>query len=295
VRIAIATCRPLPEPDHDEELMLYALQQAGFECEMLPWQERDGEGFDAVLIRSTWNYHLHIEEFTEWLRLVASQTVLFNPLPVLLGNLHKRYLLQLASAGVPVVPTVRVSGEYGCNFFDEFYDFYNSTPFVIKPVVGASSHLTQVFARNSVDAAIRFLDDHFQDADALVQPYLSSVERGGERALVWIDGKFTHKVVKQPRFKDGEESVSHAQELTTAERVVGEFAIEKYRAIIEGEVKTGKLPDGSTDLLYARVDVMDDDEGQTVVSELELAEPSLFFMQHPSALDRFVLGVASRL
>ena len=34
--------------------------------------------------------------------------------------------------------------------------------------------------------------------DLLVQPYLPSVEDHGERALVWIDGEFTHAVRKTP-------------------------------------------------------------------------------------------------
>lgn len=284
-RIALATCLPIPEADPDEEMTLRAFRDAGFACEMLAW---DGEAqdlgeYDAVILRSTWNYHLHYVRFTEWLERVAANCRLINPLPIVLGNLHKGYLLKLAGSGVPVVPTHRIRRGDFRNVGDEILAF-GWSKIVVKPIVGASSYLTRVFDSDRLDKAQRFVEEHFMEVDALVQPYLQSVERGGERSLVWIDGEFTHKVVKTPRFMDDEISVSAARELSATEIEVGLFAIERYMAIV-----------GDETLLYARVDVMDDDDGRTLVSELELAEPSLFFAQSPGALDRFVAAVAREL
>ena len=44
-----------------------------------------------------------------------------------------------------------------------------------------------------------------------------------------------------------------------------------------------------------RVDVARDARGQVVVMELELVEPSLFLLQSPPALERFVNAIAARL
>ncbi len=49
------------------------------------------------------------------------------------------------------------------------------------------------------------------------------------------------------------------------------------------------------ELLYARIDLIRDDDDQPMVAELELVEPSLFLKQSPSALDRLVAGIASRM
>ena len=48
-----------------------------------------------------------------------------------------------------------------------------------------------------------------------------------------------------------------------------------------------------SDLLYARVDMVEHG-GQWLISELELLEPSLFLMQSPVALTRFVGAIAAR-
>ncbi|MBU6379453.1 MAG: hypothetical protein KJS95_13110, partial [Gammaproteobacteria bacterium] len=117
-------------------------------------------------------------------------------------------------------------------------------------------------------------------SDLLVQPYLDSVDDYGERALVWIDGEFTHAVRKTPRFAGGVESVSAALPITAAERAVGEAAL----AALAGG-----------DLLYARVDVAPGADGSPVVMELELVEPSLFLLQHPPALQRLVDSILRRL
>jgi hypothetical protein len=48
-------------------------------------------------------------------------------------------------------------------------------------------------------------------------------------------------------------------------------------------------------MLYARVDVARDGEGELRVMELELIEPSLFLAQHPPALHRLVAALRQRL
>ena len=113
----------------------------------------------------------------------------------------------------------------------------------------------------------------------LVQPYLPSVEGHGERALVWIDGEFTHAVRKTPRFADGIEQVSEALPISAAEHALGTAAL----AGLESE------------LLYARVDVAPGADGAPVVMELEMIEPSLFLLQSPVALARLVDAVVRRL
>ena len=42
------------------------------------------------------------------------------------------------------------------------------------------------------------------------------------------------------------------------------------------------------DLLYARLDLVAGPDGQLLISEFELLEPSLFLVQHPPALARLV-------
>ena len=277
--LRIATCRPLPEPDVDEELLLTALQAAGVSARMVAWRDATewAPGVPTV-IRSTWDYIHHLPEFRSWVRHVAADAALWNPPQVVLNNLHKRYLLELAARGVPVTPTALLERGSVCDLH-ELCASRSWHDVVLKPAVGAGSHETHRVDPRT-DEVAKLAARLLETGDLLVQPYLPAVEGHGERAVVWIDGEFTHAVRKSPRFAGGSESVSAALPISADERAVGDAAL---RAIAGDE------------LLYARVDVAPNAEGHPVVMELELVEPSLFLLQHPPALERLVAGIVRRL
>lgn len=278
MRLNIATCRPLPEPDVDEDLLLEALQTAGIDARMVAWDDpAPWRESLPTLVRSTWNYIHTPDAFASWVRDIAPQAPLWNSAAVLLGNLHKRYLLELAARGVPVTPTELLTQGWSGSL-SELTRSRGWSDVVVKPAVGAASFETYRYTRldADVDAQVRAFS---QQRDLLVQPYLSSVEDHGERALVWIDGEFTHAVRKTPRFAGGVEVVSEAIGISPAERALGEAALAPFAA----------------ELLYARVDVAPGFDGQPVVMELELIEPSLFLLQSPQALKRLVAAVRREL
>jgi glutathione synthase/RimK-type ligase-like ATP-grasp enzyme len=278
MHLRIATCRPLPEPDDDEAPLLEALAAAGVEAEIRDWRS------DALwspplptVVRSTWDYIHHLDAFRAWAGRVGARAALWNPADVILDNVHKRYLLALAGRGVPVVPTVLVDRGRSASL-ERIRADRGWGDVVIKPAVGAGSFETRRFAAGDPRAQ-RSCDRLAADRDVLVQPYLAAVEGHGERALVWIDGEFTHAVRKSPRFAGDEERVSAAVPISAAEREVGAAALAPLR----------------DRLLYARVDVAPGPDGGPVVLELELVEPSLFLLQCPAALARLVAGIRRRL
>lgn len=284
--LRIATCRPLPEPDPDEELLLAALGARGIEARMVAWNDphEDWRG-GCTLIRSTWDYVHHYEDFLRWIDLVAARGVLWNPAAVLRGNLHKGYLLQLEARGVPVTPTALLA-RGSRQTLAALVAARAWREVVVKPAVGAGSFATHRIIDCATPAAQAIFAELLAARDVLVQPYLTSVEGHGERALVWIDGAFTHAVRKSPRFAADSESVSEALAIPAEELVVAE------RALSTATLLAGMT---LTDLLYARVDVARDAEGNVVLMELELVEPSLFLLQSPAALERFATAIASRV
>lgn len=278
VKLRIATCRPLPEADPDERPLLAALAAAGIEATMCDWRDTDRwRDAGPTIVRSTWNYIHHLAEFRDWLGRADAGGPLWNPAEVMLGNLHKRYLLELAARGVPVVPTLLVE-RGGRADLARLAAERGWRDVVIKPAVGAGSFETHR-ADASTPAAAALCRRLLADRDLLVQPWLSSVEGHGERALVWIDGAFTHAVRKMPRFAADEERVSEALPIGAAELAVG----------------TAALGPVSDRLLYARVDVAPGPTGAPVVMEVELVEPSLFLVQSPAALARLVAGIRRRV
>ncbi|MEM9386857.1 MAG: hypothetical protein AAGA68_17485 [Pseudomonadota bacterium] len=282
-RIALLTCRDLPEPDPDEALTLQAFRAAGYDAQLLAWNA-PGESpgaFDLCIIRSTWDYIWHVEAFDAFLSETARVTHLCNSLEAVRWNVHKRYLAALEAAGLPVTPTLHV-GRGEPPTMHEFAQLdWGSV--VVKPAVSGSSYATRRFAAHAHDEALAFLRDLTARRDAMVQPYISTVEQGGERALVCIDGELSHAIVKTARFKGDQEQVSAAHVPTGQERAFVQQAL----ACLPASLREG--------LLYARVDVFDDGAGGLLLSELELIEPSLYFVQAPRALDAFVAAVERRL
>jgi biotin carboxylase len=281
--LRIATCRPLPEPDPDEHLLLAALAARGVRARMVDWRD-PREDWDApvpTLLRSTWDYLHHLEEFLAWVERAGRAAELWNPPAVVRANVHKFYLRGLERRGIAIVPTaflergtgssvVAVAEEHGWN------------DVVVKPAVSAGSFATlRARLTHSAEraAAEAHLAHHLGERDMLVQRYAPAVEGSGERALVWIAGEFTHSVRKRPRFLGQEEHVSAALPIEEDERALGEAALAPLRH----------------ELLYARVDVVRDDGGRPIVMELELCEPSLFLKQHPPALERLVSALEARL
>ena len=281
MRIGVITCSVLPEPDPDQEILLEAIAARGHAPEMVAWDDprSDPAAYDLCVLRSCWDYPWAPDRFSAWLSGTASTASILNPVPVAQWNMHKGYLKELEAAGVPIVPTVWLErGEQpdvaalaaGRDWDDV----------VVKPSIGAGSYLTKRFHRSRfADEAQAFLDEELARRDMLVQKFMPSVEARGERALVWIDGEFTHQVLKRPRYHGQDEEVSEALRPDGADLGIAESAL----ACVDG------------DLLYARVDIIDGDGGEPLVSELELIEPSLFLLQHRSALERLVEAMERRL
>ena len=280
VELRIATCRPLPEPDPDEVLLLEALTRAGVSARMAPWHD-DGEWWDEpipTLIRSTWDYIHDVDGFLAWADRAAEAAPFWNGVDVIARNIHKRYLLDLAASGIPVASTVLVE-RHAPGDLSAISAAQGWEDVIVKPAVGASSFATHRYGRDQLVDGQAHLEWLLERTDVLVQPYLRSVDGSGERALIWIDGEFTHAVRKTPRFGGEDEHVSEAIAIAPDELALGEHVLAPIAA----------------DLLYARVDVARDDAGAPLVMELELIEPSLYLLQHPPALDRLVGGIVRRL
>lgn len=272
----MGTCRPLPEPDVDEPLLLDALAKAGIEAEMTAWDDPDIEwgSYDACVVRSTWNYLDAPDDFLEWMQKVSAQTLLLNPASAMIPNIHKRYLLDLEASGVKIVSTTVL--EKG--MMVESLDGFGEETIVIKPAISAGSWLTRKFTPYQFEEAKEFANEHLETRDMLIQPYLDSVERRDEIAWCWIDGKLTHGVRKSPRFDEGYEDVSEAVYPTDEDRALVDNILDQVRE----------------NLLYARIDLMES-KGEWLLSELELIEPSLFFKQNPAALDVFIPALQRRV
>jgi hypothetical protein len=285
--VALVTAREARGLDEDMPLLEAALEAAGARSELVDWDDEkvDWGAFDLALLRSTWDYTDRLREFLVWVDAAASRTTLLNPPSVVRWNTDKHYLAELARAAVPVVPSTFI--EPGESADRALHDFlvrhHDSAEFVVKPSVGAGSVDTQRHVRGQVEPAVaqaqRLLNG---ERSVLLQPYLDSVDRDGETALIYFAGEFSHAIRKGPLLPPG----------LKGSPAIGLFAPEKITPRAPGvdELRVAErvlaaLPFAAP--LYARIDLIRDAAGAPTLLELELTEPSLFFAHAPGAAERF--------
>jgi len=279
--VALVTCAEHPDLSADDRLLVPALERCGCRTEPALWDDpgRRWRHHDAVVLRSTWDYHRRLPEFLQWLDLLERESApVFNRMPTLRWNINKRYLRDLAEAGIPVTPTVWVPMGSAVTLRD-LMESVRSDALVVKPAVSASAFETWRTDRTQADENEARFSRMVANRDMMIQPFLPVFETDGELSLVFLGGTFSHAVRKRPRPGDFRVQEEHGGTAERAE-VSGQLVRQAERALSAAPEAT----------LYARVDgvVMD---GALVVTELELVEPMLYFGWEASAADRFAEGL----
>lgn len=283
--IALATAADLADLDEEGQALAEELRRRDVDAAPAVWDDPgvDWSAYDLVVVRSTWDYPTRLDEFLGWAERVSAVSMLANPELMLRWTTDKRYLLDLAAAGVPIVPSSFVargqSSEHPLLDVDH----------VVKPSVSAGSkdtlRLSPAESERS-QAHLKSIND--SGRTALIQPYLSGIDTHGETALLFVDGEFSHAICKAAILKPGADLVEGlfapeeitAREPSAAERAVAHQAI----AAIPGEDRP----------LYARVDLLPSADGP-IVLELELAEPSMFLSYAQDSVARFADAILARL
>jgi O-ureido-D-serine cyclo-ligase len=301
--IALVTAREAVGLDQDLAPLVEALERHGVQASSPCWDDPaiDWSQYDLALLRSTWDYVEHIEQFLAWTRRCTQATTLLNPPEVVEWNTDKHYLLDLHAAGVAVVPTRYVqrgssAGEALESFFAQgacAVDAGHAVPFeefVVKPAIGAGSRDTARYRRDSeAPQALQHLQRlvERERRSALLQPYLPSVDTEGETAVVYLGGGASHAFRKGPLLRPG------------AELVTGLFAPEQLEARIPTVAESALAAAAFAAIpfappLYARVDMIRNAQQAPLLLELELTEPSLNFELAPGSADRLARLLLAR-
>lgn len=257
-----------------------ALRTRGASVEALPWDAPDvrWEGYDAVVVRSTWDYHRRPEAFRRWLDALGVLRVrVWNPVPLLRWNMDKRYLSRLADR-LPVVPGELVEAGSAATL-DSILERRGWRAAVVKPTISASGEDTW---RTDVDRAAgdagRFRELVGRGA-VLVQPFVEQVVTEGEWSLVYFRGSFSHAILKRPRRGEFRVQSQHGGRSEPA-RPPPALLAQAGRVLAQVDEPW----------LYARVDgcVVD---GAFLLMELEMLEPALELWAEAGAAQRFAEAV----
>jgi len=284
-RICFVTCRTWPEISESDRLVQRALEADGAIVEARAWNApgANWDRFDAIVLRSNWDYHFEPDAFLGWLdRLERAGARVFNPPALVRWNLTKAYLLELAQAGVPTVATVILEDESRAGL-EAVMAARGWSRVVMKPVVSASAHDTRLVSAATMNEAAAALASGAIRRPVMVQPFVEEIQTRGEWSLIFIETEMTHAVLKRP--------------------AAGEFRVQPR---LGGTVETPEPADAVRTVaraalaalpappLYARIDGVETAAGFRIM-EVEVNEPGLFFPHAPAAARRLAEALLRRL
>ncbi len=275
-RVAYVTYRgSLPDPDLP--LALAALRESHLEAEAVVWDDPavDWADFDLVIVRSTWDYSGRRPEFLKWARGVEEVTVLANPVRCLAKNTDKTYLRQFALRGIPTIPTVWFEPGDDPTACEQTLAATGWERFVVKPNIG-DGVFRAVPLDTAQEAAAVAAALVTRGLVALIQPYLSVVERAAELSVVVLGGAVSHAVTRVG---------TEATEVAAVDVPAG--VADTVREVLAFTCEDPPL-------LYARVDFIPDGD-QWLVMEYEATEPRLFLETAAAAPARFARAVRAAL
>jgi hypothetical protein len=288
-RVALVTSELFPDLYADDHPLRDALRARGVAVDAVRWDDpaADWAGYDLAVLRSPWDYPARRDAFVAWAARVPR---LANPADIVEWNTDKHYLRDLAAAGVPVTPTdfVEPGGSWTPPSAGEW---------VVKPAISAGSQDTGRYLLPDQLEAARAHVHRLTDAGrtAMIQPYLAAVDTAGETAILCTPDA------------TGELSYSHAIRkgamLTGPDTGAVEAALYEQimpRTPAPAELETAAavlaaIPGGAKRLLYARIDLIPGPDGEPLLVELELTEPSLFFRTAQGSADRLADAILARL
>ena len=264
-----------------DTLTIEPLKNLGWHAEKISWRNTqvDWNNYDAVIIRSTWDYQDNSQAFLRTLEMIdQSKAVLANRLDTVKWNIDKKYLRDLEDGGTTIVPSIW-GNNYSPEKLEEAFRSFNCEELIIKPCVSANADDTFRLKKDDTTIDHQNLTLVFKDRDFIIQPFMSSVVSEGEYSLFYFNGVYSHTILKKPKTNDFRVQEEHGGQLTK---------VEPEKLLIDTANKTLELLHNT---LYARLDFVRLGN-QFALMEAELIEPSLYFNMDNKAPARFAKAFA---
>jgi len=272
----------------DDELAYKPLEALGWEVTAVPWNRSGNrwQDFDVIVIRSTWDYHLHVDEFLSVLTEIDQSGVrLENALSLVRWNLDKRYLKDLAARGIATVPTIWRDGLKQGGFGKLLEQMAGCSDVVLKPVLSANALGAFRLGREGTRESTNEVESYFANRPFLAQPFIPQVVEEGEFSLCYFNGRHSHTLLKTPKNDDFRVQEEHGGFIR---------AVEPETALLEAGRKVMNALEATP--LYARADFVRAEGNDSFwLMELELVEPSLYLRVDPEAPARFAHSLHERM
>ena len=199
-----------------------------------------------------------------------------------------------------MIPTIWLEPSAGYSKHQVHTRFPAHGDFVVKPAVSSggrgTGRYTATDARSRSEAINDTMHHLGRGRSVMVQRYLEEVDRKGELSLVYFNGVLSHAVEKAPMLHPSFRSTDevHEEIVTAREPSEQEWLWgEKVRKAIHGLIKERSGRD--IQLLFNRVDVVEDGQGGFYLMEVSLIDAGLYLGSAPDALNNFADAIAQRV
>jgi glutathione synthase/RimK-type ligase-like ATP-grasp enzyme len=285
MRLAFVTYVNAPELTEDDKILAEYLKQKNISVTVVLWddQEIDWLKFDAVILRSMWDYFEKPKEFDEWLnRMLAIDCLVLNPVPVVKWNQNKNYFDDFTRKGF-ALPPYFICTQKGISL-KSVLEKNGWEKAVVKPAISGGSYNTWVTTRASTMSDEQRFRDLLLSGNVIVQKFVEEIITKGEVSLIFFDKEFSHAICKKAKAGDFrvQSQFGGTVESVQPEANIISKATEIIRSVNEP-------------LLYGRVDGVIADNGAFLLMELELIEPNLFVATNPKACENFYTALINQL
>ncbi|MCE9607227.1 MAG: hypothetical protein K8U03_20265 [Planctomycetia bacterium] len=169
----------------DDQLLQAALKRHDISSVRLDWASPDVDWsqFLCPVFRTTWDYFVRRDEFTDWLNRIRSQTQLCNEAALIEWNMDKLYLGDLEGNGISIVPLKFI--ERGSEIsLRELLDECGWDDAILKPCVSDAARHTYRVDRAAATALEPVVRRLLVDESLILQPF--SPRRCRRRRPTWV-------------------------------------------------------------------------------------------------------------
>lgn len=260
-----------------------ALKSEGLNVHRTNWDNPnfDWNSTEYIIFRTTWDYFDRFAEFSKWLEHVSTVTKLINPKSLIYWNIDKHYLKDLKNAGVRI-PHTQFIEQGETRQLKSICSELGWEEFILKPVISGAARHTYRFKLADVHQHEEIFKTLISAEGMMIQEFQKQIMTKGEVAFMVFGGKYSHAVLKMA--KPGDFRVQDDFGGTISNYTPN---AEEIKFIEHAVSACSPVP------VYARIDVIWNNQNELCIGEIELIEPELWFRMSPTAARDCALAIKS--
>ena len=257
----------------EDRLLQTALEEQGLKVLRKDWSDKffDWKTTRYAIFRTTWDYFERFNEFFKWLEKTKSKTTFINSLDIISWNIDKHYLKDLSNNGINIASTLFIEKNSNITL-KKLLKKTTYSEAIIKPAISGAARHTYKVNNNNYHKYENVFQQLIKKECILFQEFLHNIINQGEISLILIGGKYTHAIKKRAKKGDFRVQDDHGGK-------VEEYTPTKQEIVFAENC----LLASTHSPVYARVDIVYDNNNNLSLSELELIEPELWFRNYPEA------------